>query len=263
MSFINNQGIRIFQFDSLKNHFVNHGIVTRHGGVSPEPWGSLNIGSTVGDDPERVIENLTRLLKVTNIQEESVFDVWQVHGKTVLCTEKAREKSEKHQKADGSLTNKREVTLLMRFADCTPILLFDPVKKVIGMVHAGWLGTVRQISCVAIEKMVNCYQSSPKDIIACIGPSIGPEDYEVGKDVIEQVSRAFGENSKELLRYSKNEGHAFFNMWRANEISLRSSGVKQIEIAGISTYSNTNDWYSHRRENGKTGRFAAFIALHE
>ncbi len=263
MRFLEKQGIRYFQFNSLRNYSLNHGIVTRHGGISPAPWNSLNIGSTVGDDPRLVRENLTRLFRAANIKAESVFDVWQVHGNTVLCTDKAREKSVEHQKADGSLTNKRGVTLLMRFADCTPILLFDPVKKVIGMVHAGWLGTVRQIPCAAIEKMVSCYNSSPKDIIACIGPSIGPEDYEVGKEVIDQVRRSFGEDSKELLRYGKDEDHAFFNMWHANEISLRASGVKQIEIAGISTYSNTNDWYSHRREMGKTGRFAAFITLLE
>ena len=261
--FIEKQGLRYFQFESLMDPSINHGIVTRHGGVSPEPWDSLNVGSTVGDDPVFVRENLSRIFRVANLKTESIFDVWQVHGKTVLCTDNAREKSEEHQKADGSLTNKSGVTLLMRFADCTPILLFDPVKKVIGMVHAGWLGTVKQIPRVSIEKMINCYESSPQDIIACIGPSIGPEDYEVGNEVIDQVQESFGESSNELLRFKKDKEHALFDMWRANEFSLRSSGVRKIEVAGISTYSNTKDWYSHRREMGKTGRFAAFITLLE
>jgi len=147
----------------------------------------------------------------------------------------------------------------MRFADCVPILLFDPPKRVIGIVHAGWIGTVQRISAIAVRTMVNHFETDPSDVVACIGPSIAPEHYEIGEEVAATVRHEFPKDQKKLLP-SKN-GKSYFDLWEANKIALQESGVKTIEVACICTACNTNEWYSHRGENGKTGRFAAVMAL--
>jgi polyphenol oxidase len=162
-------------------------------------------------------------------------------------------------KADAIITDNPEVTLFMRFADCTPIMLYDPIKKAVGIVHAGWLGTVKQIAGQAVEGMRAAFGSRPADILAAIGPSIGPDHYEVGPDVIEQARYSFGKDADGLLPDHKDRVH--FDLWKANKLSLERAGVGQVEVAGLCTACNPDDWYSHRAQKGKTGRFGALIAI--
>jgi YfiH family protein len=164
-----------------------------------------------------------------------------------------------HTQADIILTDKPGVTLMMRFADCVPILLYDPVCKVVGIAHAGWMGTVRGTASAAVEAMHGRFGSDPTDIQAAIGPSIGPDHYEIGPDVILQVRKAFGPETEELLVTQANS--TFFNLWAANRKTLEKAGVRKIETAGICTACHTEDWFSHRAERGRTGRFGAMIAL--
>jgi YfiH family protein len=238
---------------------LRHAVFTRAGGVSPDPWASLNQGGTVGDDREHVIENRRRAFEAMELEVSSIFDVWQVHGIDYICATQPRPLDEPHKKADIILTQKTDITLFMRFADCVPILFFDPVTRGIALSHAGWQGTVQKVPMHTVEAMRSQFGSKPSDIIACIGPSIGPDHYEVRYDVIGQVENAFGPRSKELL--PGHDGKTYFNLWKANEITLLESGVSKIEIAGICTACHTEDWYSHRAELGKTGRFGALITL--
>ena len=231
----------------------------RHGGVSPAPWDSLNLGGTVGDDRKIVIENHRRMFKAAALPFETMFDVWQVHGREVVCAEAPRPLEVEHQKADVVLTNKVGITLVMRFADCVPIFLFDPIKEVIGIVHAGWQGTVKKAVSAAVEAMTAHYQSNPEDVIAGIGPSIGVDHYEVGPEVISAAKQTFGEKVNDLLLLD--DGQTHFDLWKANKILLQESGVNAIEVAGVCTACHTDDWYSHRTENGRTGRFGALLAL--
>jgi YfiH family protein len=188
-----------------------------------------------------------------------MFDVWQVHSAEVVMARAPRNTEEDYEKADVILTDRPEVTLFMRFADCVPVLLYDPVQAVIGMVHAGWLGTVRGASRVAVDAMVAEYGSRPADILAGIGPSIGVDHYEVGADVLAQVKLAFGAAELELVQ--RRDGKTYLDLWAANRVQLGQAGIEQIEIAGLCTACHTDDWFSHRGENGKTGRFGALIAL--
>ena len=260
MQFHQNNAIRYGTFESLDDQAgLCHAVFTRAGGVSPEPWASLNQGGTVGDDREHVIENRKRAFDAMRLEVSSIYDVWQVHGIDCICAEQPRPLDEPHKKADIILTQKPGITLFMRFADCVPILLFDPVKRVIGLAHAGWQGTVKKVPLHAVNAMQSKFNSDPADIIACIGPSIGPDHYEVRHDVISQVEMAFGSGSKELL--SNQDGKVFLNLWKANELTLQEAGVSKVEIAGICTACHTEDWYSHRAELGKTGRFGALISL--
>ena len=170
MPLIQHNGLRYFQFDNLQ---TRHAVFTRHGGVSPEPWGSLNVGGTVGDDLERVRENRLLSFYAMGRAPESAFEVWQVHSADVVCARAPRPQGESFRQADIILTDTHEVTLFMRFADCVPILLHDPRKGVVGLAHAGWMGTLRDVATATIHAMQKQYDSNPADIIAGIGPSIG------------------------------------------------------------------------------------------
>ena len=250
---------RYYTFPSLDGQKIGHGVFTRHGGVSPQPWASLNQGGTVGDERVHVVENRRRLFSAMGLPVDSIYDAWQVHGTHVICAEAPRALDAPHEKADVILTNRQGISLFMRFADCVPVVLFDPVKRVIGLVHAGWKGTVMRAAGVAIERMAEQYGSHPEDVLACVGPSICVEHYEIGEDVQAAARAAFGDKADGLL--IANGGGVHFDLWGANQLALKEAGVRQIEVAGICTACHREDWYSHRAEQGKTGRFGAIIAL--
>jgi YfiH family protein len=256
MPLISHNRLRYFQFDSLS---PRHAIFTRHGGVSPEPWGSLNVGGTVGDDLTRVKKNRILSFEAMGCAPDSMFDVWQIHSADVVCAHAPRPTDESYRQADIILTDKPQVTLFMRFADCVPLMVYDPVNGVVGIAHAGWMGTLRDVATTTVQAMKKNYDTNPADIIACIGPSIGPDHYEIGADVILQVMQKFGDDSQSLL--ASHNGKIHFNLWETNRLLLERAGVEKIELAGICTACHTDDWFSHRAEKGRTGRFGALVAL--
>lgn len=251
--------MEMFSFSDEIFHGSSHGFFTRKGGVSGGAFASLNLGGSIGDKPENVIENRRRIFHVIGRDPQTLFDVWQVHSDEIIFTDRAREINAPHFKADGIFTDKPNITILMRFADCVPIILYDPVKGVVGMVHAGWAGTVNQIAARAIREVSVRYGCKPHDIIAGIGPSIGPDHYIIGEDVYRKALPVFSDFKEEVL--PQENGVLRFDLWRANENLLLREGVGQIMRADICTACDTERWFSHRAENGKTGRFAAVIAL--
>jgi len=251
--------IKCLKFQSLEDQGIFHAVFTRKGGYSPSPWFSLNFGASVGDKVENVTRNRETALSALGIKQESVFDLFQVHSSNVVIANEAYRKGEEHIKGDGILTNQPKITLLMRFADCVPVLLFDPVNRVVGIVHAGWKGTVNQIVRKAIYMMAKSFLSKPWDIIAAIGPSIGPDHYSVGSDVIEELNESFGKNASQFLA-QRNE-KIYLDLWSANQYLLMDAGVSKIEVVKICTCCNLDDWYSHRGEGGKTGRFGVIIGI--
>ena len=259
MAIIEAGELHYFSFNSFASQNLLQGIFTRHGGVSPAPWISLNTATTVGDTRDNIIENRRRIFSVMGRPVESIFDVWQIHSSQIICADQPRPLDLLQQKADAIITDRPEITLFMRFADCVPIFLYDPIKKVIAIVHAGWKGTINNIISKSVEAMHARYQTQSSDILAGIGPSIGPDHYEIGLDVIKHVEQAFGKDAAELL--SSKGGRTYLDLWKANEINLCHSGVKHIEFSGICTAYQTEDWYSHRAEHGKTGRFGAILAM--
>jgi len=188
-----------------------------------------------------------------------VYDVWQVHSAEVICTDVPRPRDITHKKADAILTDNPKITLFMRFADCVPILFFDPVKKVVGVAHAGWQGTVKGVVTATVDKMASEYGSRPSDIRTGIGPSIAAHHYEVGPEVVHQVRESFGTKADSLL--PSQNGSVYFDLWAANHHLLELAGVREIEISGLCTACHPEDWFSHRGERGQTGRFGALIAL--
>ena len=255
----NKNGLEVLQFESKGFNGFIQGVFTRKGGVSEGQWASLNQGSTVGDLHENVMENRKRAFDFFKRDINSLFDVWQVHGNEIVCTDTPRKPDEPHIKADAIFTNNPDLTLFMRFADCVPIIVCDPIKGVAGIIHAGWKGTVNDIVGDAIKKIKMDYGVDPKNLVAGIGPSIGPDHYVVGDEVVHKARDNFGSKAVEFL-IEKN-GSISLDLWAANAYLLRRQGVEDVECANICTACNLDDWYSHRKENGKTGRFGALIAI--
>ncbi len=260
MPFVERNGLRWWEDEVLAGLGVRHGFFTRHGGVSPAPWASLNMGGSVGDAPAHWRENLRRAFAALDLDPASRYDVWQVHGAHPVRAEAPRRPTMPPLQADIILTANPRVTLLMRFADCVPMLLYDPRRRALALVHAGWRGTVAGAAAAAVRALEQAYGTRPREVIAVIGPSIGPEDYEVGAEVAAQVQAAFGPQVAGRFLPRRN-GRWHFDLWAANAWQLRQAGVGQVRLVGLSTAAHTADWYSHRAEHGRTGRFGVLAAL--
>lgn len=265
MPFYQHNSIRYYCFDTFDDSAITHAVFTRQGGLSPQPWKSLNVGASamVLDDHQRVRNNRILAFNALGRAPDSMYDVWQVHSADVICTDAPRPQNVPHLQADAILTDNPAVTLFMRFADCVPILLYDPIRKVVGVAHSGWPGTVKKIISTTIETMLQQYGCEPKDIKAAIGPSIAAHHYPIGQDVVDQVVQAFGDEAESLLPQIAGVDAVQFDLWRANQLLLEQAGVQQIKNAGLCTACHLDDWFSHRGENGQTGRFGVLIGLNK
>jgi YfiH family protein len=255
---INSNDLRFLQFESLPADHVAHGVFSRHGGVSGSPWDSLNVGSTVGDQQAAVAENRRRLFQALGRPVESRFDLWQVHAARIVQADEPH-LGPPYPAADGVITDSAEVTLWMRFADCVPILIYDPVRPAVGMAHAGWKGTTRQVASALVRRMQDRFGSDPTELRAGIGPSVAGHHYPVGEDVVDALRAGWRDGADPFLSWEG--GVAHLDLPAANAHLLRMAGITHIEQAGICTVCSVSDWYSHRGENGKTGRFGAAIAI--
>ncbi len=258
MQRITQNELQYYQFDQWPQ--LTHGVFTRHGGVSQAPWASLNMGGNVGDDPKAVRCNHERMYETLGVRDDRACSVWQVHSADVIIATGPVRQRRWLALADAMVTDKADTPLSMRFADCTPLLFHDPVQCVIGMAHAGWRGTVAGVGANVIQTMVQSYGCKPANIQAAIGPSIGPDHYQVGEEVVAAVQAYFG-TTEGVIQRDVADGTAYLNLWEANCMDLKRAGVEQIEIAGICTFEQNDDFFSHRAEKGRTGRFGAVIAL--
>jgi len=238
---------------------VTHGVFTRLGGVSRAPWASLNVGGTVGDDPAAVRENARRMVAALGLAGAGACTVWQVHSADVALADAPAVGRRWLARADGMITRRRGLPLTMRFADCAPILLYDPVRHALGMAHAGWRGTALGAGVSTLRALVEAFGTHPEDVQAAIGPSIGPQRYQVGEEVVAAVAEAFGATDG-LIRRDE-ESRAYLDLWEANRRALLQAGVGQVEVAGLCTASRTDEFFSHRAEAGRTGRFGVVAAL--
>lgn len=256
MDRLSHEGLVYYQFDALRGAGVNHGIFTRLGGVSEGSWASLNMSRSTGDAAEPVRENRRRALDALGLHPERSLTSWLVHGNDVrVVSHDNLGQDDVH--ADAMVTNARGLALTLRFADCVPVLFHDPARGAIGIAHAGWKGIVNGAVPATVQAMQRAFGSRPHDVIAGVGPCIGPERFEVGDDVATQIQAAV--RAPVLFRRSSEKPRA--DLWAAARSQLLDAGVGHVEIAGICTASNTDEWFSHRAELGKTGRFGAIIAL--
>ena len=171
---------------------VKHGIFTRHGGSSLAPFGTLNLGGNVGDDPRAVRQNHERMYAALGVDDAKACSVWQIHSNYVVIARKPVHGRRWLAQADGMVTDQPDTPLSMRFADCTPLLFWDSIRGVIGIAHAGWRGTVNGVGAQVVRMMTESYGARPADIQAIIGPSIGQARYQVGEEVVQSVRAYFG-----------------------------------------------------------------------
>ena len=238
---------------------LTHGIFTRLGGVSRGALDIAEPGWNGRRRPEAVRENHRRVYQALGLDESRACTVWQVHSADTVLVQGPVPNRRWLARADGMVTDCPALPLTLRFADCTPILLYDSVRHAAGIAHAGWRGTVSGAAVSALHAMQSAFGTRPQDVQAGIGPSIGPDRYQVGEEVVEAVRQAFGSTDSLIKR--ADDGSAYLDLWAANRLALERAGVRQIEVAGICTATRTDEFYSHRAEAGRTGRFGVVMAL--
>ncbi len=231
-----------------------HTITDRYGGVSQAPFDSLNLALHVGDKVEDVLENRIRVSQKYNFSIKNLIFMDQVHGNHVAVIEHAMDN--RIENCDALITNQRKIPLMVMVADCIPIMIYDPRKKVIGVAHAGRNGTFMRIAQKTILKMQERYDCVSEDIMIGIGSSIRQCCYEVGKDLVDICTKNFGEGFI-MIR----DERYYLDLQALNLSQFLESGVKKenIEISPTCSACDEN-YFSYRRE-GKTGRFAGFIMM--
>lgn len=247
---------------------VRHTFSTRLGGVSTGECSSMNLSFNRNDPRENVIVNYRILCGAVGIDTDNLVLSHQTHTNNVLCVTKADcgtgVTKPSFKDVDGLITNQSGVALVTQYADCTPLLFCDPVKRVIATSHAGWRGTVKLIGRVTVEKMVSEFDCNPKDIIAGIGPCIGKCCYEIDDPVYNEfIKLSFLELDK--IIFPKNGGKYMLDLVEANRQILVNAGIKSenIDCSDICTCCNADKLHSHRATKGKRGNLAAIIELKE
>jgi YfiH family protein len=238
----------------------------RRGGASEGRYATLNVAFHVDDDPGAVLENRKRLAAELGVPLDSFVVADQVHGDWVhVVTEQDRGRgATSHETAlpgtDAMVTREPGVVLAVMLADCVPVVVFDPVTPAVGLAHAGWAGTVRHVTRRTVETMQRELGTDPATAVAGIGPSIGPESYEVGPDVAGAASEAFPHAS--VLR-PNSRGRLCFDLWRSNVTDLLDAGIPRdrIEISGVDTFLDAARYFSHRRDGGPDGHTGRFMTL--
>lgn len=250
---------------SAENISVPHGFTTRVGGVSQGYLDSLNLGMHRGDHPENVVENYRRLGLSLGFDPKKLVLANQTHSNIVrVVTEADCLNSLSHRdypECDGLVTNIPGVALMVFAADCTPILLHDPVTGAVGAVHAGWRGTASGIVKNAVDTMVSAYGCKPEDISAAIGPNIGLCCFETDADVPEAMLSALGAEAKPFIHPKGDKFHV--DLKQINALWLRRCGVTNIEISRHCTACAPHLFWSHRVTKGERGSQGAIIVCKE
>ena len=253
--------IKLLRFTNLtKNDNIIHFSSTRAGGVSSGHLFSLNLGYTVNDTPKNVSQNLKLLATAIDIEKSQMVFPKQTHSASIGIVKSVHEI---FPETDALITNIPGICICIKTADCTPILLYDPVQKVAAAIHSGWKGAIQKISGRTIRIMQKEFGTEPKNIIAGIGPSIGPEVYEVGPELVEMFNKSF--RKSHVITPIKDSEKGFLDLWKTNKQILIESGIKEdkIEISEMCTFSNSELFYSARRDKNNTGRLASGIMIKE
>lgn len=265
-----NHGVAYLTFPCFeKLDFIRHSFSTRVGGVSKDEFASMNLSFNRGDPDETVLQNYHRICDAVGYDFHKLVASAQDHHTVVrhVTSEQAGVgiwKPRDLQSVDGLITNEPGVVLVTYYADCTPLYFVDPVKKAIGLSHAGWRGTVAEMGNRTVEAMTATFGSNPKDILAAIGPSIGQCCYEVDDPVMEAV-RKLSYVRLETVLQPKENGRYMLNLWELNRQIIGAAGVplEQIVIGGVCTRCHSDLLFSHRVMGAQRGGLAAMLSIKE
>jgi polyphenol oxidase len=254
-------GLPVFSFEVFEKYRVKQFVTTREGGVSKNLYASLNLSFNSGDNPENVKINRKILGESLDMDIEKLIFPEQCHSANIKIIHSDKDIYDV-KNTDGLITRQKNICLCILAADCVPVLLFDPVRQVIAALHAGWRGTVKQITQKAIRMVTNTFGSNPGDLIAGIGPSISRSNYQVGSEVINAFKNILPGHDK-LYTKMDDTGHGYLDLWEANRLILCNAGVLpgRIETAGLCAYDRKELFFSARRDGVECGRFASGIML--
>jgi polyphenol oxidase len=239
------------------------GFTTRHEGVSRPPYNSLNLGLNTIDSSHNVEGNRSILARAFGSRVENLVTVTQVHGTDLLLLDQPNPDFSHFQKleCDGIVTDQPDIMIGVCVADCVPVLLLDPVRRVAAAIHAGWKGTAAGIARKGVEAIVNIFDGKPGDILVAIGPAIAPCCYEVD----EPVAAAFRKEGQDFDSFAEPSGPG---KWRldlveANRRQLLKAGIRErnLEASGRCVSCEKDLFFSYRRDGGETGRLMGFIML--
>jgi hypothetical protein len=252
-------GVVFYQFAALSQYpEIVHAVFTRIGGRSVRPFDTLNVGHAVGDVKRHVERNHGVVLQTIGLSPRQVVTARQVHGAHVAVVD-GTQAGTIVPNTDALASNVSGVVLLLRFADCLPIMLYDPRHRAVAMVHAGWRGCLSGVVANTMDELRQSYGTDPTELIACLGPAIGPCCYQVGPDVIAEIEQALPEHDGLVLALANGSVH--FDLPGAVRRQLRQAGVQEIEDGKLCTCCHTGEFFSHRAEGSRTGRFAAVLGL--
>lgn len=246
---------------------AGHGFSTRLGGVSPAPMDSLNLGANRGDDPVNVRENFVRFCAAAGTDPNALVKNHQIHSDIIRPVGRAdvmeHPEAPGSFEADGLVTNESGVCLTIFSGDCIPILLYDPVRRCIAAVHAGWRGTAAGAAAQAVKALVERYSCQPENILAAIGPGIGPCCFETHGDVPDGLRAGLGPEAEGFIRPLDTPGKFSVDLKRANARWLERAGVlpERIALCQACTACDLDTFWSHRVQGEARGSMAAVIQL--
>ena len=263
------KGVTHLSFPLLEKEGVVCAFTTRMGGVSKGDCSSMNLSFTRGDREEDVRENYRLLGESLGIDMNQAVLSHQVHKTDIhIVTEEDKGRGLFPEKSplfeiDGLMTDQKGIPLVTFFADCVPLMFYDPVKKVIAASHSGWKGTVGRIGEKTVAMMEQKMGCKRENILAVIGPSICQDCYEVSADVAQQFENVFTREQYEEMIIEKENGKYQLDLWKANEFILLDAGIRRehLAVTDLCTCCNSEFLFSHRASKGKRGNLAAFLCL--
>ena len=262
------KGLRLYQIPSFNaTGLVTHGFTSRHGGWGGFPYASLNTALHVGDRAETVLANRAIVCQALGLNPADLVAGQQVHGADVhfvTAAERGRgatSYADALPDTDALVTKETGTPIVSFYADCVPVFLLDPARGVVALVHAGWKGTAAKICRKTVREMQARYGVEPSDLLAGVGPSIGPCCYEVGADVA--VHFREGLFPPPVLRKKPQADKWFLDLGQANRAVLLEAGLlwEKITLAGLCTACRQDVFFSYRAEAGVTGRMCSLIML--
>ncbi len=252
------------EYLAAPNIAVPHGFTTRLGGVSQGPFSSLNIAMERGDSPPNVEKNLQLLAAALGFDPKSTVLTRQTHSDSIRTVTRADHLGLNHHvypECDALITADPGCALLVYTADCTPVLLWDPVTGAVGAVHAGWRGTAADLAGKTAKKMAAEFGCKPENIRAAIGPNIGPCCFATDGDVPSAMLARFGPAAEESIR---REGEKYYvNLKELNALSLKRAGVASVTVSSACTACESSRFWSHRVTGGHRGSQGAVILCKE
>jgi YfiH family protein len=255
-----NQGVPFFSctaFEKLDG--IRHAFSTRRGGVPGIGVSSLNLGYSKWDSPERVTRNRKRFLSALSLEDTSLATLRQIHSNRVhIIGDLAGEWN--RPEGDALITGLQGVTLAVQTADCIPILLADPVKKVIAAVHSGWRGTLSRVLSETVRAMQNAFGTRPADLLVALGPGIQACCFQVGPEVAQLFFREYQDGGLIVPMHEIPDKY-LLDMERALEIQCVEAGIdpENCYSSGACTRCNADEFFSYRAEGARTGRMMAVI----